>query len=168
MACAATDAQTVVFSLREPADYLLTLSATALLTPLPREQFDLFGAAWAEPQNLITSGPFMRGPQSLSSARTVLLRNPAWPLPVSGNVDVVNLFYFNNRTDAFALWEDKQVDISPLPIAVEAQMRAASPERLRLLPTQELFYIGFDFDSPAFREVEVRRRAERRRLTASA
>jgi ABC-type oligopeptide transport system substrate-binding subunit len=49
------------------------------------------------------------------------------------------------------------LDIAPLPTTVDAAARQALGDRLRQIPVHEVFYLGYNFDSPVFREPEMRR-----------
>jgi oligopeptide transport system substrate-binding protein len=72
-------------------------------------------------------------------------------------VDVVNLLQFDNRTDPYTLWQEGSLDIAPVPATVTAEDRQDLGGQLRHVPVPELFYLGFNFDSPVFRTPEMRR-----------
>lgn len=143
--------------LNQPANYFLAMTSMWYMRPLPREQVQTWGDEWALPENIITNGPFFWGEQSLPGTRLILTRNPAWPLPSSGNVDVVNLFQFENRTDAYTLWQEMSLDIAPLPGGMSASDQISLGDKLKHVPVHEVFYLGYNFDSPVFRIPEMRR-----------
>ncbi len=143
--------------LTRPANYFLAMTSMWYMRPLPREQVQSLAEGWALPENIITNGPFFWGEQSLPGTRLILTRNPAWPLPALGNVDVVNLFQFENRTDAYALWQEMSLDIAPLPGNLTASEQVLLGSKLKHVPVQEVFYLGYNFDSPVFRIPEMRR-----------
>ncbi|MCL4867866.1 MAG: peptide ABC transporter substrate-binding protein [Anaerolineae bacterium] len=143
--------------LTQPANYFLAMSSMYYLRPLPREQVQSLGDTWALPENLVSNGPFFWDSRSLPGTRLILTRNPAWPLLFRGNVDEVNLFQFSNRADAYALWQERSLDMAPLPGNVSATARQALGERLRHIPVHEVFYLGYNLFSPVFRVPEMRR-----------
>ncbi|MCB0011247.1 MAG: hypothetical protein KDE09_10090 [Anaerolineales bacterium] len=153
----AIDDFTLEFQLTKPADYLLTLLTLPALKPLPAEHLESLGEGWDEENLAVTSGPFILSATSLSGARTVLERNPAWPLPFTGNIDQVRILYLNKSEDSFDLWREQQLDLSPMPLAEVAALTAVNPEKVTLVLNQRVFYLGYNFDSSIFREPELRR-----------
>ena len=87
----------------------------------------------------------------------VLHRNPLWPLEPPGNVDAINVVFLEEEQDAYEMWQDRGLDIAPLPTAERDALAARTPEKMRVIPDEVLFYLGFNFDSQVFREPEVRR-----------
>lgn len=144
-------------TLTRPANYFLAMTTMVLLRPLPREQVQSLGEEWALPENVVTSGPFLWGDESLVGTRIILRRSPIWAGTTTGNVDVVNLLQFDNRTDPYTLWQEGSLDIAPLPATVTVEERQDLGGQLRHVPVQEMFYLGFNFDSPVFRTAEMRR-----------
>lgn len=153
----AIDAFTVQIKLERPAAYFLTLTTLWPLRPLPFELIDLYGQEWAAPETVLTSGPFVISPQSLGGARTTLERNPFWSLPFSGNVDIVNILYVRDEDESFTLWESRSLDLAPLPDSERARILRSNPIKVELVPEPELYYLAYNFNSPAFRHPEVRR-----------
>lgn len=159
---------TLEIRLTEPAGYFLTLTSMPFFQPVPADLVEEsgnewlnaigeFGTGWQTPENLITSGPFMPASTGLTSQFAVLHRNPAWPMERAGNADVVNITFFDDDLDAFELWQDRKLDISPLPPTQRESFMPRSSDKVRTVPNQVLFYIGFNFGSPVFGEPEVRR-----------
>jgi oligopeptide transport system substrate-binding protein len=153
----ALDDLTVQITLTKPASHFLTLTSTTLLRPVPAELVTDSGDNWSRPGNLWSSGPFVLSPRSVGTTLTVLQRNPFWPLASQGNVDTVNILHLDDDTDAFELWENRSLDLSPLPSAQRSAILRRHSARALLVPSQTVFYLGFNFNSPVFRSVEVRR-----------
>jgi ABC-type oligopeptide transport system substrate-binding subunit len=164
----ALDATTLEVKLTKSAGQFLTLTSTPLFTAVPRDLVDEFGNewetpagdisnGWQTPDNLVTSGPFVLVPGELLSTRMVLGRNTLWPLARPGNVDQVNVYFLDDETDAYELWQARTLDVAPLPSTEREAFLKQSPERATLVPEQVLFYIGFNFDNQVFREPEMRR-----------
>ncbi len=163
----AVNATTLQVTLTEPAGYFLTLTSMSLFQPVPRDLVDELdnewrnaagdlSTGWQTPQNLVTSGPFVAVPAMTSESMT-LYRNPRWPLPVTGNIDTINIVFFEDEQDAFEMWVTRKLDFAPLPAAEREALLARAPEKVRVTPDEVLFYLGFNFDSQVFREPEVRR-----------
>ncbi len=164
----ALDDTTLQVTLTKPAGYFLALTSTPLFQAVPRDlveelgtewqnQAGETGTGWQTPENLVTSGPFMLVSDEMLSQRVVLQRNTLWPIDRGGNVEVVNLFIVDDETNAYELWQGRTLDVAPLPNDEREALLNRSPEKARLVPQQILFYLGFNFDSPIFREPEVRR-----------
>ena len=152
----ALDSFTVEFTLTEPASHFLTLTSTPILRPVPVEEIEDMGEEWSLMENLITSGPFLIGPESVGDVLTVLYRNPYWPIPFSGNVDQVNLLHFDDESSAFQMWEDRLLDISPIPPADQDSMLNQYLDKSVFIPEQSVFYLAYNFESPAFSFREIR------------
>jgi oligopeptide transport system substrate-binding protein len=153
----AIDAFTLQIKLERPAAYFLTLTTLWPLRPLAPELIATQGDRWAAPETILTSGPFVISPQSLTGARTTLERNPFWPLPYQGNVDVVNILYVDNEGESFDLWERRSLDLAPLPDSERARILRSNPTKVELVPESELYYLAYNFNSPVFRHPQVRR-----------
>lgn len=156
----APDDFTVVFHLNEPASYLPSILSMTIVRPAPREIVTLFeetSETWTSPTNLVTSGPFTLGAET-DEERLVLERNPYWPLPRSGSVDQVNIFWLS-VADAYEMWLEKGLDVSPIPTAAREDLLTNSRllPSLRLVSSQSVFYLAFNFDSPVFSDPAVRR-----------
>lgn len=164
----AIDDTTLEIKLTKPAGYFLALTSTPLFQAVPRDLVTEFGTewetragemgtGWQTPPNLVTSGPFFLVPGETLAQRVVLQRNPLWPIDRGGNVELINLYFVEDQDGAYEMWQDRTLDVSPLPSAERDALLARSPQKARLVPQQILFYLGFNFDSPVFREPEVRR-----------
>jgi ABC-type oligopeptide transport system substrate-binding subunit len=106
---------------------------------------------------LWTSGPYLPVTPIDSETQTILHRNSSWPLARGGNADIVKILYFDEAMPAYQLWEAKTLDVSPMPPSDREELLNESAQKVQLVPDQTAFYLGFNFDSGAFREPEVRR-----------
>ncbi len=152
----AVDALTVEFQLVEPANHFLALTTLAVLRLVPAELLAELEDDWDSPANVMTSGPFVLSQDSIMGRQTILVRNPFWPLPFAGNIDRVNLYHVDTAT-AFRLWEEKALDLAPVPAAELSVVRAELSPRYRLVVSQEVFYLAYNFESEVFRHPELRR-----------
>ena len=164
----ALDPTTLEIRLTEPAGHFLTLTSMPFFQPVPAEVVEELGnewlnaigefsSGWQTPSNLMTSGPFLPASTGLTSQFVVLHRNPLWPIERTGNVDVVNITFFDDDLDAFELWQERNLDFSPLPTSERESFILRSAAKVRTVPNQVLFYLGYNFGSPVFSEPEVRR-----------
>jgi len=155
--------------LTKPAGYFLTLTSMPFFQPVPKDLVEEMGnewlnpvgefsTGWQTPKNLVTSGPFLPVSTQLDS-QVVLQRNPVWPedLDKAGNIDVININFVDEDADAFAMWQERLLDISPLPTAERESFLERTGSKAYTIPDQVLFYLGFNFNSGVFQEVEVRR-----------
>ena len=148
---------TLQIALKQPASYFLTMTTLPLFHPVPRELVEELGDEWQLPENLLTSGPFISIAASSFDTRAVLQRNSQWPIWRGGNVDIVNILYLDDETTAYSLWLDKLLDLSPLPVSEREAFMSDTPLKARLITEQTVFYLGYNFDSPVFREAAMRR-----------
>jgi oligopeptide transport system substrate-binding protein len=152
----AIDDQTLTINLTEPAAHFLTMTSTWLMRPVPPELVEEMEEEWHLPGNVWMSGPFALGADTLMDSRTVLERNPVWTIPFLGNVDRVNILHLDDEMDAYLLWEDRNLDLSPLPAAEQSNILSRHQAKADLVTNQEVFYLAYNFDSPAFSIPEVR------------
>lgn len=161
----ALDAHTLEIRLNSPRSSFLSMTSMTALAPVPRDLVNEFGddsgvegriPTWNSVEEAVYSGPFIIAPAT-TEERTVLHRNPEWKLPPrNGNVDIVNLWHLDNADAAFEQWQNKLLDLSPLPALQRKTMLEDKPERVLLIPEQTLFYLGFNTESPALSDPDIR------------
>lgn len=145
-------------SLTRPASHFLTITSMGFFHPVMPEPLMADEQNWQTAENLVTSGPFIPIPSAWGSQRTILHRNPLWPIPrPEGNIDIVNVSFLEDEENAFKLWQAKSLDVAPLPASEREAMLDTSLARTRLLTSQTVFYLGYNFGSPVFREPTMRR-----------
>ncbi|MCA9969246.1 MAG: hypothetical protein KC425_03475 [Anaerolineales bacterium] len=149
-------------TLVRPASHFLTLTTMTLFDPVPAAELAALQEEtppgdWQSADVLLTSGPFVPDLNTWGETRVILHRNTAWPLPFTGNVEVINVNFLGEAENAFKLWEVKGLDISPLPAGQRETILEEAPSRVQLISEQTLFYLGFNFDSGVFREPQIRR-----------
>jgi ABC-type oligopeptide transport system substrate-binding subunit len=153
----AVNDQTLEITLTTPASYFQAITSLSQIHPVPVEHVVEMGEEWAGIGNIYMSGPFVLGSQTLPDTRTVLQRNPYWPIPFSGNVDVVNILHFDDEMDAYLLWEDRNLDISPVPAADQTGILSSQEQKVKIVPEQAVFYLAYNFESPVFSNPVVRK-----------
>lgn len=75
---------------------------------------------------------------------------------IGGNTDAVNVHFLDDQLEAFARWQERELDVVALPLAERETFLQRSPDRAKIITDQTLFYLGFNFDSQVFREPELR------------
>ena len=120
---------TLQFTLIKPASYFLTITSLWLFHPVPPELVEELGDAWQTTEALCDQRAiYARSPLN-PETQTILHRNSLWPLPRPGNVDIVNILYFDEAMPAYQLWQAKSLDVSPLPIAERETILNQSPQK---------------------------------------
>ncbi len=152
----AIDATTLEIGLNEPAGHFLTMASTWLLRPVPADLVQEMADEWHSLENIVTSGPFTISPDSLMDRQIVLERNPYWPIPFEGNVDLVNILQLDPG-DAYQMWQNRNLDLSPVPRSDQANILSQYEGRSILVPDQAVFYLAYNADSPVFSIPEIRR-----------
>lgn len=157
----ALDDFTLEISLTKPASYFLTIASLWMLHPVPPELVEEYGDAWWTQTEtpLLTSGPFIPVSNLTEGDQVVLHRNSQWPIVrlEIGNVEIVSILYFDEAMPSYQLWQAKSLDASPLPADEREAILNEAPQKVKFIPDQTVFYLGFNFDSPAFRDPMVRR-----------
>lgn len=152
------DETTLQITLTKPASYFLTITSSPVFHPVPRDHFAEDEEKWLVPEHIWISGPYLPIPGGFTENRVVLHINPQWPIQQKGNVEIINILYQIEEGDAYDLWRSKSLDISPLPESEREDFMASNAApKAKLFSEPTVFYIGFNFDSPVFREAAVRR-----------
>ncbi len=157
----APDPLTVVFELREPSSYFLTMTAGPLMRPIPPEIANeaRFGEDWSlmENEQLVSNGPYFLDPASILGTRLILRKNPFWPHNAGGNVDVVSIVQYDTRAEGLEIWEDRDLDVIPLPLSGQDFYFERSPQKIQQVVEPVIFYMGFNYDSDVFNNAALRR-----------
>lgn len=154
----ATSATTLEINLLFPTSYFLTLTSTRDYRPIPRESVGASSTWWAGSE-VITNGPFAL--REWSAGGAALVRNPEWPLPVSGNVDTIRITF----ADEPPLSAD--YDWVALQDSRLSQAQARAPEQVRTAPEGPVVMIGFSHDR-AVVDTDLGRQALARALDRGA
>lgn len=157
----AVDEYTVAFTLTRPASYFATVATLPIMRPVPREIVVAYAdgvTPWSQFPNVMTNGRFIVSTDLESESRTQLQRNPYWPIPFTGTVQTVNIYWLNNE-EAYELWVAKGIDVSPLPGSARDEMLSNTRmlPRVNLVPRDAVFYLAFNFESPVFSDPAIRR-----------
>lgn len=95
--------------LAEPTGYFLYILAFPAAFPVPRHWVEAKGPAWAEPDHIISNGPFRL--LHCSDTEIVLERNPKYPRRTGGNVQQVCCQLNIEYTERLAAYQAHGLDI---------------------------------------------------------
>ncbi|MCC7446916.1 MAG: peptide ABC transporter substrate-binding protein [Anaerolineae bacterium] len=157
----ATDDQTLVITLEQPAAYALGILGLVNLAATPKAAIDQFGAKWTEPGNAWSYGPYVVSEWKHDESLT-MVKNPFWkgfgnsPAP---KIDQVT-FLFLDDTPTFNNYEAGTVDAQLQPPLTELDRIKADPtlsKELTIGPSFSTYYFGFNVTKAPFDDARVRR-----------
>lgn len=156
----APDARMLVVTLERPAGYFPHLLANPVTYPIPRHALAAHGAAWAEPDRLVSNGPYRLTDWQRGSQMT-LTRNPHYHARFSGNVARVELALERDAATIMAAYEADDLDVVQLDYRFSLAERHALRERyvgdLASAPRFATWFLGFDPGCPPLDDPRVRR-----------
>lgn len=155
----ATDETTLIVELEEPAGYFLQLLVRPDYFPVPRHVVEAHGAAWTDPGNLVTNGPFRLEAWRRGEV-LVLARNPDYHGHFQGNVQRVELFPLTDWSARLQMYEDDALEVLGItffPSAKRELARQRYAGEYVSRPVLETCFLVFDVNRPPFDDVQVRR-----------
>lgn len=154
----ALDATTVQIKTTTPSAYVPTLLALALVTPLPEWGVEAGGPAWAEPANLVTSGPYALAEWTRGKQLT-LVRNPLYPDRDKVQIERLRFPIVADPVQAYTLFVNGNLDTVSVPEGERAAAQAdtAKGRRLEIAPTGCTTFVGFTPDKLPLDRVGVRK-----------
>ena len=155
----ATDDHTLVVELENATGYFLQLLQVAAFFPVPQHIVEEHGKDWADPENVVTNGPFRV--DSWDSDRAILARNNAYHGRFEGNVGKIEIVFVGAEEGRlYKLYEEDQIDVQLLfTLSPEEQDRSRQSYASEYLtaPALAVGYVAFDVSRPPFDDVRVRR-----------
>jgi len=138
----AVDDFTVEFGLVEPAAYFPALLTAVAARPLPRVLIESAGDAWAQPEHVWTSGPYLL--QKWDDEGLVLAQNPLFFAPEGITISEVR-FHVLPEDEALRRYDRNQLDMVLLSPPTTARLRyeQARQQELRAFPDPCSTYAGF-------------------------
>jgi ABC-type oligopeptide transport system substrate-binding subunit len=153
----ALDEATLSVELEGPTGYFLHLLANPITFAVPRHVVELHGEAWADPEQIVTCGPFTLEAWQ-PGAQMTLARNPNYCGRFTGNLESVELRLSNLEPNvSLEMYEGDRldvVDVSALQVGRVRQMHAGEYRRFPQLSTA---YVQFDVSRSPFHDLRVRR-----------
>jgi ABC-type oligopeptide transport system substrate-binding subunit/DNA-binding SARP family transcriptional activator len=156
----AVDDRTLVVELEDPTGDLLYFATGDPTAAVPRHAIAAHGRAWAEPERLVTSGPFRLAAWERGRA-LVLERSPTYHGRFAGNVERVEAFLGAEQyATALLLYEQDQLDIlglGPVPLSELDRVRQQHASEYVSQPVRAVFFAGLNVSHPALSDRRVRR-----------
>ncbi len=150
--------RTLAVELEAPASTFLQILAMGVAKPVPRHQVSALGAAWNDPQKIVTNGPF-KIKEWRPSGTSVLERNPAYRGPALGNVGCLELINVS-FDQVFERYEANEIDVVDIDHLSEPEFARAMhrhPDEYASGPYPNTIHIWFDTVRPPFDDARVRR-----------
>jgi ABC-type oligopeptide transport system substrate-binding subunit/DNA-binding SARP family transcriptional activator len=153
----ALDEVTLAVELEGPTGYFLHLLTGCTTFPVPRHAVELHGEAWAEPENIVTCGPF-RLQAWQPGERMTLVRNPDYHGRFTGNLERVELLLRDVEPAArLEMYEGDRLDVVWITSSEVDRVRQRYAGEYRSVPILRTMYLQFDASRPPFDDVRVRR-----------
>ena len=147
---------TLVVDLEGPTGYFLQLLANTITFPVPRHVVELHGEAWAEPENIVTCGPFRLEAWQPGEQMT-LTRNLKYPGRFRGNLERVELFLSDlEPIVSLEMYEKDRLDLVDVTALEVDRMRQRYAGEYRRFPQLVTAYLQFDVSRPPFDDARVR------------
>jgi len=161
----ALDETTLQVELEGPAGYFPHLLTCCATYPVPHHRVEADGSAWANPDRLVTNGPF-RLDAWTPERHLRLIRQGHWAGAASGNVESVDLvlsldqdaklaLYEQDELDVFGLWEFPALQAASGVTAWEAARQRHAGEYLTV-PRLQVHYLGLNTTRPPLDDPRVR------------
>jgi ABC-type oligopeptide transport system substrate-binding subunit len=154
------DHHTLVVELETPANYFLSILASPLTFPVPRHVIEAQGEAWAEPEHIVTSGPF-RLKSWVKGESMTLERWSGYPGAFSGNAERLEVqLYSGDSSNLVAEYEGDRLDIltlSDLPLEQHESCRQRLAGEYVSIPALLTWMVLFDHARPPFDDPRIRR-----------
>jgi ABC-type oligopeptide transport system substrate-binding subunit/class 3 adenylate cyclase len=152
----ALDEVTLVVDLEGPTGYFLHLLANTIAFPVPRHVVELHGEVWAEPENIVTCGPFRLEAWQPGELMT-LARNPDYPGQFRGNLEYVELLLSDlEPAVGLEMYERDRLDVVDVTAFEVGRMRQRYAGEYRRFPQLVTAYLQFDVSRPPFDDIRVR------------
>jgi oligopeptide transport system substrate-binding protein len=152
----ALDEVTLDVDLEGPTGYFLHLLANTIAFPVPRHVVELHGEAWAEPENIVTCGPFRLETWQPGELMR-LARNPKYPGRFTGNLEHVELHLSSSDPVAsLEMYERDRLDVVDITEFEAGRVRQRHAGEYRRVSQLVTVYLQFDVSRPPFDDVRVR------------
>jgi ABC-type oligopeptide transport system substrate-binding subunit/transcriptional regulator with XRE-family HTH domain len=155
----APDETTLVIELVEPTSYFLQCLSYYVLLPVPQHLVDRYGSAWAEPQHIVTNGPFILAEWQPGEVMR-LARNPRYHGRFHGNVTEVTIALNVGPVTQAELYQAGQLDVLSnwfMPVAELDRLRQQRPVDYSYRPRLGVTYCLFNPAQPPLDDERTRR-----------
>ncbi len=149
----AVDKYTLVIDLKKPTPYFPSITTFMVTFPLRKDIVEKYGSRWTEPENIITTGPFIL--HKWKHEYKIELKPNIKYYGGRPTVDKVEIFMIGESSTALTLYETGGLDIVGIP-PIAIPHYKDSPE-YRNMPILRNNYYGFNVTKPPFNDVRIRR-----------
>ncbi len=152
------DEATLTIELNAPASFFLSMTPMSILSATPFWAIEEYGNDWIEAGNIVTNGRYVL-PEWIHNVRATIIRNPLMPQDMrgTGNIEKHEVYVLPNDDTGYALWLNKEVDISAIPEEdLESHLAEFPGQTIQTLDL-DVFFISFQTTIPPFDNVHVRR-----------
>lgn len=151
---------TLVIELEEPNSYFLQELTYYVLMPVPKHVVESYGAAWAEPEHIVTNGPF-RLLEWQPGQVMHLERNPDYHSRFGGNIERVTLALgIDDTSTQVEMYQNEELDIVYNWFFAGAEMETLLrqyPDEYTRRPRFATLYLFFNVSQPPFDDRRLRR-----------
>lgn len=159
----ALDDHTLQYDLERVTGYFTKLMAQSTMCPQPRAVIEKYADNWTEPENHVSSGPFIL--ESIQhdenrAGKIVMRRNPHFFLPFSGNLEKLEAIHPGIEELSLAPYYKDEVDVALISIAQTPEKilraRRELAQDIRMAGTHYTYYIAFNCREAPFNNRLVR------------
>jgi len=153
----ALDDYKVEFTINQPAGYFPAIAGMWTNYPVPKEPIEQFGDKWTEPGNIWTCGPYVLDVWEHAN-KMVMKKNPFWFDAKNVSIEQINWAMVVEESTAMAMYENGELDVTPVPSADLDRVRADPVLRKELVvaPVLCTYYYGFNTIKAPFNNPKVR------------
>lgn len=155
----ATDDQTLVVTLTQPASYAINILTLTNAAAQPQAAIEKSGATWFEPGTSLSYGPYVISEWKHDTSLT-LTKNPFWPGIENSPKPTIDQVVFTMLDEAatFNNYQAGTIDVAKVPLADLDRIRADEAYKTELAeaPVLNSAYYGFTVTKPPFDDVRVR------------
>ncbi|MFN8499106.1 MAG: peptide ABC transporter substrate-binding protein [Anaerolineae bacterium] len=169
----AVDPTTVEFKTTAPAAYLPALASLSLMAPVPQFAVETSPQKWADPANIVTSGPYALADWTRGRSVT-LVRNSVYPDRDKIAIERLRFPIVSDGVQAYTLFTNNNLDSVPIPDSELKTAQADTSGGRKVAPAPEACttMVGFTTDKLPMDKPEVRKAlaaaTDRKALAAKA
>ena len=154
----AVDDYTIQFTLNHPAGYFPSIAGMWIARPVPRWAIEKYGDKWTEPENIVTSGPYLLK-EWKHEDEIVMVKNPDYYDADKVDIDVVRSVIITEDSTGMAMYEAGELDSTACPTEDVDRVKAdpvLSKEYINI-PDVSTYYYGFNNTKPPMDNPLVRK-----------
>lgn len=155
----AIDAHTLEITLEHPAPFLPELAMHTTMMPVPEHVVAKYGDKWSDPEHFVSNGPF-RIVSWVPQKNIVAQKNPRYWDASKVCFDRVDFYPTEDRISAERQVQSGELDAQTQILGGRvAFLREPGrmPQYVHAAPGPDVYYLIFNFKSPKFQDVRVRR-----------